>query len=60
MTNDPMPPDAIGLRLNLTPADRDRLRVVAAQAGMSMAAYARKVVLEAVEKAETPKSKRLR
>jgi plasmid stability protein len=45
MTRKSVPPDAVGLRLELAPADRDRLRVAAAMAGMSMAAYAREIIL---------------
>lgn len=38
------------IRLELTPEDRDDLRVMAAEAGMSMAALARKVVVEAIRR----------
>ena len=43
---------SFSVRLDLTPEQRDRLRVVAAEAGLSMAAFARTALLEAVEVAE--------
>ena len=48
-TRDPRPRDAVGLRLELSPADRDRLLVAAAKAGKSMASYLRDIVLERLD-----------
>lgn len=42
---DPVPPDAIGLRVEISPATRDELRVIAATAGKSMAAYVRTLIV---------------
>jgi hypothetical protein len=60
----PVPPDAVGLRVEVSVADRDRLRVAAARAGQSMAAYVRTLIVErldAIDAAEArpaPKRKR--
>ncbi len=40
------PPGLVPIRLGLTPAERDRLRIIAAQAGKPMAHYVRAVVRE--------------
>jgi hypothetical protein len=40
------------VRLDLTPEENHRLRVVAAQAGLSIAAYTRRVVLADLDAAE--------
>jgi hypothetical protein len=53
MAREPRPEGAVGLRLELSPADRDRLRIAAAKAGFgSMASYARWAVLKAIEESE--------
>jgi hypothetical protein len=44
-------PDVAPVRLDLTHGERDRLRVAASLAGVSMAAFARNVVVAAVAKA---------
>jgi hypothetical protein len=46
---DPVPPDAVGLRVEVSVADRDRLRVAAARAGKSMAAYVRALIIERLD-----------
>jgi predicted DNA-binding protein len=51
-TRDPRPRDAVGLRLELSPADRDRLLVAAARAGKSMASYLREIVVEHLDEIE--------
>jgi predicted DNA-binding protein len=51
-TRDPRPRDAVGLRLELSPADRDRLLVTAARAGKSMASYLREIVVEHLDEIE--------
>lgn len=45
----PTPADSVGLRIDVTPATRDKLRVIAAQQGYSMAAVLRLLVEQAVE-----------
>jgi len=45
----PVPPGEKAVRLSLTPEVQQKLRMAAAAEGMSMAAYARKIVTEAVE-----------
>jgi hypothetical protein len=40
----PRPVDAVGLRVEVDPATRDRLRVVAAERGYSMASFLRLLV----------------
>lgn len=54
MTRDPRPADAVGLRLEVSPADRDRLLVAAAKSGKSMASYLRTVILEHLDRTEAP------
>jgi hypothetical protein len=61
MSRDPRPENAVGLRLELAPADRDRLMIAAAKAGKSMASHARDVILahlDAVEPAKKPRGKK--
>lgn len=41
----PVPAGAVGLRLELAAADRDRLRIAAAMNGRSMAAMAREIIV---------------
>lgn len=43
------------IRLDLTEAEQQRLRIVAAQAGLSMSAYVRDLVLSTIETAEANK-----
>jgi predicted DNA-binding protein len=50
---DPVPPNAVGLRVEVAPADRDRLKVAAAKAGQSMAAYVRRLIVEHLDELET-------
>jgi predicted DNA-binding protein len=57
-TRDPRPRDAVGLRLELSPADRDRLLVAAARAGKSMASYLRDVILAHLDDLDPPTPKR--
>ena len=45
----PIPPGTKAVRLELTDEQQAKLRVMAAEAGLSMAAYARRVVIEAIE-----------
>jgi hypothetical protein len=52
MSREPKPADAVRMRLDLSPEDRDRVRVAAALAGMEMTAWLRKVTLEAVGQSE--------
>lgn len=54
MSRDPRPSKPKGLRLELEEADVQRLRVVAAQAGLSMASYLRRIVLADLD-AKAPK-----
>jgi predicted DNA-binding protein len=51
-TRDPRPRDAVGLRLELSQTDRDRLLVAAAKAGKSMASYLREIVVEHMDEIE--------
>jgi plasmid stability protein len=63
MSRDPRPADRVGLRLELSAAYRDRLRVIAARSGRSMATYLRQLVeahIEAVDPAPKPKGKKRR
>jgi hypothetical protein len=55
-----IPPGSKVVRLELSPEQQGRLRVIAAEAGMSMAAYARLAVERAIEEAskKAPKAKR--
>lgn len=46
---DRVPPDAVGLRVEVSVADRDRLRIAAAKAGQSMAAYVRSLIVERLD-----------
>lgn len=57
MTRDPRPADAVGLRLEIAAADRDRLLIAAAHAGKSMASYARAVILDHLERTQAPEKK---
>lgn len=43
-------PGLVSIRLQLTPAERDRLRVIAAKAGKPMAIWCRDVVRSAMKK----------
>jgi predicted HicB family RNase H-like nuclease len=43
------------VRLELSPEHHARLRVIAAEAGLSMAAYARSVVMKAIDEASNRK-----
>jgi hypothetical protein len=53
---EPVPPGSKFVRLQLTPEHQARLRVMAAERGMSMAAYARQIVIGVIE-AEAAKGK---
>lgn len=44
MPHEPVPPDAVGVRLEIPAPVRDVVRVAAAKAGKSMAAYLRELV----------------
>lgn len=57
-TRDPRPRDAVGLRLELSTADRDRLLVAAAKAGKSMASYLREIVCAHLDDLDPPAPKR--
>lgn len=52
---EPRPVDRVGLRLELSIEDRNRLMVAAARAGKSMATYMRQIVLETLDQ-EVPQS----
>jgi hypothetical protein len=52
LPHDPVPPDAVGLRVEVAPADRDRLRIAAAKAGKSMAAYVRWLIVTHLDRLE--------
>jgi hypothetical protein len=52
LPHDPVPPDAVGLRVEVAPADRDRLRIAAAKVGKSMAAYVRWLIIEHLDELE--------
>lgn len=54
---DPVPPGAVGLRLQLSAADRDRLHVTAAKAGQSMATYLRRLVVEHLDALDAAEAK---
>jgi predicted DNA-binding protein len=54
---DPRPPDAVGLRLELSRADRDRLHVAAAVAGKSMASYLREIVVKHLDQIDRKKAR---
>jgi plasmid stability protein len=49
---DPVPPGTMHVRLELSRDQQSKLRVLAAQAGMSMAAYARAIVVREIESAK--------
>jgi hypothetical protein len=57
-TRDPRPRDAVGLRLELSAADRDRLLVAAAKAGKSMASHVREVIVNYLDDLDPPAPKR--
>jgi hypothetical protein len=44
------------MRLDLAPADRDRVRIAAAKAGLDMASFLRRVVLERLGEIERAES----
>lgn len=45
------PVGTVAVRLDLMPADRDRLRILAAHEGLSMSAYARQIVEREIQAA---------
>jgi predicted DNA-binding protein len=54
-TRNPRPRDAVAIRLELSPTDRDRLMIAAEKSGKSMASYTRALLeghLDDVEDAE--------
>jgi hypothetical protein len=64
LPHDPVPPDAVGLRVEVSPADRDRLRIAAAKAGKSMASYVRWLIVTHLDdldaQGEQPRQKQKR
>jgi hypothetical protein len=53
---DKKPAEAVRMRLDLAPADRDRVRIAAAKAGLDMASFLRRVVLERLGEIERAES----
>lgn len=51
----PEPEGKVRVRLDIPPEDRDQLRVLAAQSGLSMAAYCAAVVRESIRKGRVVK-----
>lgn len=49
----------VSMRLELTPTERDKVRILAAQEGMSMAEFSRRAVLEAIEAKEQEHKRQL-
>jgi hypothetical protein len=54
-TKTPASDRVVAVQLKLSPDERDRLRVKAAQAGMQMSAYVRSIVLNDLAEAESRK-----
>jgi hypothetical protein len=54
MSRDPRPEasDRVGLRFELSKADRDRLLIAAAKGGKSMASYLRELVIKHLDEVE--------
>jgi hypothetical protein len=48
----------ISMRLELTPSERDQVRILAAQEGISMAEFSRQAVLAAIEAKEQEQKRR--
>jgi plasmid stability protein len=57
MPHEPVPPGSVGLRLEIPAPVRDVIRVAAAKAGKSMAAYLRDLVTEHAKELESRQSK---
>jgi hypothetical protein len=49
---DPVPPGTVHIRVEITPEHQYELRKLAADAGMSMAAYARAILVREIESAK--------
>jgi plasmid stability protein len=49
---DPVPPGDVHIRVEISRGHQSKLRVLAAEAGMSMAAYARAILVREIESAK--------